>query len=552
MPDALQKTVTIIPPAITKQENNKKKGPLRVAAYCRVSTDDEEQLTSYKNQIGYYTQKITDNPNWILVKIYADEGLSGTSTKRRPQFNQMMTSCRRGRIDLIITKSVSRFARNTVDCLKYVRMLKELEVAVLFEKENINTLEIKSELMLAFYGGFAQSESESISANVAWGKRKSFKDGKVIFHYNKLLGYRRGEDGEPEIVPQEAEIVRRIYRTYLAGKSAMQIAEDLMRDGIAPPRKSADWKHPYIINILKNEKYSGDAILQKTYISDCLTKKVKKNNGELPMYLVQNNHPAIVSRELFNRVQEEMARRNSKPKTSVKATKTNNGRFSCKYALTEIMTCAECGAPYRRVTWTSRGQRRIVWRCLSRLESGKKTCKDSPTILEPVLHDAILHCIQQQIRNKNDILQMIQNTVASAIVSTDGPGIETLEQMIAERNDEIFKLIERGCKDEASEDALDKKCLAISMEIRNLRAQQELLGQSQQPGNNDNRMTEIVEALNIEDIRLDEYDNRLVRKVIESISILSKNKIMVTFKNGDVLEINLTVGSCQDQPNTLH
>lgn len=334
----LERRVRVIPATRKPEELHRDHdGKMRVAAYCRVSTDSEEQLNSYEAQKTYYTQKIQDSPDWEMAGIYADEGISGTSLKKRTQFNKMITACKRGHIDLIITKSLSRFARNTVDCLDTVRLLKANGIGVYFEKENINTLTESSEFLITLFSGFAQAESESLSKNVAWGKQKSAEAGKVAFQYKKMPGYRKGADGQPEIVLEEAEIIRRIYHRYLDGCTMGQIKRELEEDGVPTAQGVERWSPSIIHNILTNEKYIGDALLQKTYVTDCITKKVKKNRGERTMYYVENSHPAIVSRDLFNQVQQEITRRSSKRKVLQKSGKTELGKYSGKYALTELL-----------------------------------------------------------------------------------------------------------------------------------------------------------------------------------------------------------------------
>lgn len=343
------KVVRIIPAAVNIQEEIKNAyRQTRVAAYCRVSTKQEDQLNSYEVQRRAYTDKINGEHGWTMVGIYADKGITGTSTRKRDEFNKLMRHCRQGKVDMIITKSVARFARNTVDCLKYTRMLKDLGVDVFFEEQGIHSTQPGAEFYITIYGSIAQSESENISANVKWGKAQSAKEGNVPFHYKNFLGYRKGEDGKPEIDPEQAEIVRRIYERFLAGDSLATIADNLNADGILTPSGEGEWRRGRIASILTNEKYKGDAILNKTYIADCLSKKVKVNNGERPKYYVENNHPAIIDSGTFGRVQEELARRNGKRKVKQVGTKTEQGKYSSKYALTELLICGECGTPYRR------------------------------------------------------------------------------------------------------------------------------------------------------------------------------------------------------------
>ena len=329
----------VIIPAKTQEEIKKAEKCLKVAAYCRVSTDEEEQKNSYQAQIEYYTDKINKNPEWQMAGIFADEGITGTQAKKRPEFLKMIRLCRQGKIDVILTKSLSRFARNTVDSLNYIRELRTLGIAVISEKENINTLTAESEMLITIMSCFAQAESESISKNVAWGIRQSFKNGNVPMQYKKLLGYKKGADGNAEIVSDEAEIVKEIYRCYLDGASLNQIADMLNNRGLTTKGSNSPYRKEVIQRILTNEKYTGDALLQKTYITDCITKKSRKNNGELPMYLVKNHHEPIISRTDFNRVQEEMARRSAKRSIAEKLTKTEQGKYSAKYALSELLIC---------------------------------------------------------------------------------------------------------------------------------------------------------------------------------------------------------------------
>ena len=300
--------VRIIPARSQTANGKNQNQQLKVAAYCRISTDSLEQLNSYQVQIDYYTDYINSNKYWRLAGIFADEGLSGTSTRKRKEFNRMIRLCRQKKIDLILCKSASRFARNTVDCLEHIRELKALGIGVIFEKENINTLTEYSEFLLALHSSFAQAESESISKNITLGLQMSFKEGKVQYAYQHWLGYRKGADGKPEIIPEEAEIVRLIFRLYLNGMSTQRIAKQLVENHIPNKYGKAEWRHDNILRILSNEKYVGDALLQKTYTVDCISHKVMKNHGERPMYYVSDCHPAIIDRTTYNLVQQELER----------------------------------------------------------------------------------------------------------------------------------------------------------------------------------------------------------------------------------------------------
>ena len=300
--------ITVIPAKrqvgnnITQEEKPK----LRVAAYCRVSTDSDEQATSYEVQIEHYTEFIQKNPNWVLAGIFADDGISGTNTKKRDEFNRMIDECMSGNIDMIITKSISRFARNTLDCLKYIRLLKEKNIPVFFEKENINTMDSKGEVLLTIMASLAQQESQSLSQNIKLGLQYRYQQGQVQVNHTRFLGYTKDADGHLIIDPEQAEIVRRIYREYLEGKSMDKIAKGLEADGILTGAGKRKWWTSTINKILRNEKYIGDALLQKTFTIDFLSKKRIKNNGTMPQYYVEGDHDAIISKEVFLLVQEEL------------------------------------------------------------------------------------------------------------------------------------------------------------------------------------------------------------------------------------------------------
>lgn len=524
--------VTIIPAKVQTEINRDKYHQLRVAAYCRVSTEQEEQQNSYQVQIAYYTDLINRKKEWTLAGIFADEGISGTQTKKRTEFNRMIRMCRNKKIDLVITKSISRFARNTVDCLEYVRQLKDLGIGVVFEKENINTMTMTSEFMIALYGSFAQAESESISKNVSWGKEKAFREGKVSFQYKYLLGYKKGADGKPEIVPEEAEIVRLIYKLFLDGYSMRNIKKILESKGLLTPTGKKIWNESLIQSILKNEKYVGDALLQKSFTLDCITHKVVKNHGEKPMYLVTDHHDPIVDRDTYNRVQQELARRSSKRKISDKTT-TEQGRYSSKYALTELLICEKCGTPYRRTTWAARGKKQVVWRCISRLEHGKKYCPDSPTIKEEQLHKAIIRAINNYYSCRNDIARILKANIGSVLECQGQEEIlaagKRLREIDQARNDLVNLIASGGC----DEDKLDSEFEKLYAEEQQLSERLENLKlQNKTSEGTQAKLDEIMNMIEHEKFELETFDNVLIRKLIECIKVLSKTEILVIFKGG--------------------
>jgi len=530
-----QKTVRYIAPTITAQSNTK--NPYhqeKVAAYCRVSTKQDEQLNSYEVQTQYYTEKINSEPKWSLAGIYADKGITGTSTKNRDAFNRMIRDCKKGKIDRIITKSISRFARNTLDCLKYVRMLKEINVDIFFEEQGLHSTDPGAEFYITIYGSIAQSESENTSANVRWGKEQAAKEGKVIFSYKNFLGYKQGLDGKPEIIPEEAEIIKIIYDRFLKGDSLINIANYLTEQGILTPMKRNKWSSQTVRSILANEKYAGDALLQKTYVADFLTKKVKTNNGERAMYYVENNHPAIIDRNTFNRVQEELARRSGKRKVKFVGTKTEQGKYSSKYALTELLICGECGTPYRRCTWTVRGQKKIVWRCISRLDYGKKYCKHSPSIEESVLQNAIMDAILKMSKENAEVLKTLKSHIAMGL-NADNINDNSIELQIriSEIDAEWQKIINATNtenENDSDREFIMEKLLTEKNQLKKQLEEIETLKMNKQLTMS--RLDEIYSVIDLLRNHPITYDDQIVREILECIVVESKDRIKVVFKGG--------------------
>ena len=449
----------------------------------------------------------------------------------------MITACKRGHIDLIITKSLSRFARNTVDCLETVRLLKANGIGVYFEKENINTLTESSEFLITLFSGFAQAESESLSKNVAWGKAKSAEAGKVTFQYKKMLGYRKGADGQPEIVPEEAEVIKRIYHRYLDGCTLGQIKRELDEDNVPTAQGVEFWSPAIIHNILTNEKYIGDALLQKTYVTDCISKKVKKNQGERAMYYVENNHPAIISREMFDQVRNEMTRRSSKRKVLQKSGKTELGKYSGKYALTELLVCGECGSPYKRVTWARNGKKRIVWRCVSRLEFGTKYCHNSPTLDESKLHSAILAAMNEfaAIRQEvcPDVLAMAEE--AKQALSQAGAKLlelkKHMETVSREQSDLLDRLLEN-----MGDAELNAKMKALTDEKESLKAQildarQMEVSLEEQATRHQQMWDSIMEC----SAGYTEFADEFVRQIIQKITVEDEETIRIHFRDSEMV-----------------
>lgn len=401
-----KKEIKVIPPDPKYDRSVRvEKKILNVAAYCRVSTRYEQQENSFEAQVNYFTEKIAANPLWNYAGIYSDQGKTATSTKTRDSFNDMLEDCYLGKIDLILTKSISRFARNTVDFLRIIRELKEHHVRIIFEKENIDTMDSSGELLITILSSQAQEESRNLSENTRWGIVRKYEQGIIQINHTKFLGYTKDSEGRLVIVPEEAEIVRKIYDLYLQGLGLYKIAKILEHEEIKTVTGNTKWQSSVIGTMLTNEKYIGDAMMQKTYTIDFMTKKRVRNNGYVKRYYIENNHEAIISRQQYYMVQEELKRRNNKMSFGT--------RYSSKYPLSGLLVCGECGSKYFRVTWyENRLKMRVPkWRCSERLKTGTRKCKCSPSLKEDMLYRIILDQIQK-------IMNTHINTSSSPLLQT--------------------------------------------------------------------------------------------------------------------------------------
>ncbi len=531
--------VTVIPATTGKASDIFIHKQLRVCSYSRVSTNFEEQLTSFHSQKIYYTDMIMRNPKWTLAGTFADEGISGASATKRPEFMKMIRKCNNGKIDLIITKSISRFARNTVDSIKYCRKLKLMGIGVLFEKENINTLDENSEVLLTILASLAQEELNSLSLNVKMGKRMAMKEGKVHWNFSKIYGFKEGENGQPVINEEHAEIIKKIYTWYLEGKSEKGIIDNLTERNIKSISKNGDWKIHTIQSILKNERMCGDVILQKTYVVDPISKKVKENKGELPKIYIKNNHPAIIDRTTYEKAQLERSRRTSKRKTSFK-TKTEQGKYSSLYALNDILRCAECGSPYRRALWThyARGThektRRAVWRCLNRLDHGKKYCKNSPTLDEIKLQKSIMKAIKATAKDRKRLVPILVMEIENSLWSqVDGTiNVSKIEEQIVTLKSQTMKLIAECTANRTITEKHDV-LKAMSDEIRNL---QDMLDKYKESETTEEKIKKEVEEvknfLENDTHDYEDYDDDIIRQVIRQIKVYDDGKLQILFNCG--------------------
>lgn len=517
------KTITMIPAKrrvgnTVKEEDRPK---LRVAAYCRVSTDSDEQATSYDAQVEHYTDYIQKNPEWEFAGIFSDDGISGTYTKKRDGFNHMIDECMDGKIDMIITKSISRFARNTLDCLKFIRQLKEKNIPVYFEKENINTMDAKGEVLLTIMASLAQQESQSLSQNVKLGIQYRYQQGLVQVNHNRFIGYTKDDDGQLIIEPEGAKVVKRIYREYLEGASLLEIGRGLEEDGILTGAGKEKWRPETIYKILHNEKYIGDALLQKTYTVDFLNKKRVQNKGIVPQYYVENDHEAIIPRDIYMRVQEEMVRRSNLHSGENRRKRV----YSSKYALSSIVYCSKCGEIYRRVQWQAKGKKYTVWRCCNRVENGPAAC-DVEAIREEDLQKVVVKAINKALGKRDSMKDTLAENIEAVLTGVDGIPMDKIDARLEELQRELLKIANsKGNYD------------YITDEIYRLRdlKQKAMLDQAVREGIKQ-RINDMRRFLDDQTEVITEYDEQLTRKLVEKITVY-EHHYTIEFKSGTSVNI---------------
>ena len=523
--------ITLIPAveAFAPMETESSTRLKRVAAYARVSTENEEQLSSYEAQVDHYTRYIKSNNQWNFVEVYADEGISATSTKKRDGFNRMIKDALAGKIDLIITKSVSRFARNTVDTLTTVRKLKDKGVEVYFEKENIYTLDSKGELLITIMSSLAQEESRSISENVTWGQRKRFADGKVTLPYKQFLGYEKGEDGLPKIVESEAKTIRLIYKLFLEGNTPTGIAKYLTEKKILSPAKKKVWSESTIRSILKNEKYKGDAILQKSFTVDFLTKKKKVNEGEVPQYYVENSHPAIITPEVFELTQEEFKRR--------KSTGKYTSAISC---FASRIVCGECGGAFGRKVWHSNTKYESkIWQCNNKFKK-KKFC-NTPHLKEDIVKEAFTEAFNSLLKNKEEILSNYDLIIEKVVNFTKEKNEqEIIEEKCQGLEKKLQNLIAQNARSLMSKEEYEEKYNKYARKYNELQQrhndlENEIVKRKAQK----NQIEAFIKELNKKEGLLEEFDEELWRATIKEMVIKSDKEVTFEFKDGTKLDWNI-------------
>lgn len=516
-------TVTKIPATVSRFTSSSitQQKKRRVAGYARVSTDHDEQFTSYEAQVDYYTNYIKSRDDWEFVSVYTDAGISGTGIKHREGFKKMVADALAGRIDLIVTKSVSRFARNTVDSLTTIRKLKENGVECYFEKENIWTFDSKGELLITIMSSLAQEESRSISENVTWGHRKRFSDGKVMVPFSRFLGYDRGEDGNLILNEEEAQIVRRIYGMFLQGRSPYTIAKVLTSEGIPTPAGKKTWSSSTVKSILTNEKYKGDALLQKSYTVDYLSKKVARNNGQIPQYYVENNHPAIIEPAVFDSVQNLMAAR-----------QPGVNRKSCANAFSSHIKCGECGSWYGSKVWHSTDKyRKVVWQCNHKFDGDCKC--GTPHLTEEEIKELFVKAINLLLAEKDALIADFE-AIKDAVFDTSSLAAERLE--LQDELNTVADMISLAIKENArvaqDQDAYQKRYDSLVNRFDRAKAKLEKVEHSIAEKQAHREMVEqFLAVLSKQDV-VTEFSEDLWYSLIDYVTVYSRDDIRFTFKNG--------------------
>ena len=497
----------------------------RVAAYARVSTELEEQQSSFQAQVNYYTDYIKRREDWEFAGMYTDDGISGTDMRKRDGFNHMIKDALAGKIDLIITKSVSRFARNTVDSLTTVRKLKAQGIEVYFEKENIWTLDSKGELLITIMSSLAQEESRSISENVTWGQRKRFAAGKSSVAYSHFLGYDRGKDGKMIINPEQAEVVRKIYRMFLSGFTYHSIAKKLTEEGIPTPAGKTTWHPSAIRSILTNEKYKGDALLQKRFTVDFLTKKVKNNEGEVPQYYVEGDHEAIITPAAFDMVQHEIAAR-----------RKHGARHSGVSIFSSKIRCGECGGWYGAKVWHSTDRyRRVIYQCNRKFKGGN--CH-TPYVTEDQIKELFIKAMNQLIANKDLVIKGIED-LRKSLDRTKGlkSQIDKDEEQMRQVDSLIQAEFQRNAAIAQSQEGYKSDYDALVAQYEMIRKHREdLASRYEICVSRDKHLKTLAEMLRCSEL-LQVFDESLWSALLDHVTVYSSDFIEFTFKDGTTVKV---------------
>ena len=516
-----------------------RKAILNVGAYCRVSTDTEEQQGSYNSQVTHYTEKIKSTPGWRFVKVYGDEGISGTNADNRPGFQEMMQDCENGKLDLIITKSISRFSRNVTVTLEVARKLRDKGIGIFFEKENLNTLHYTSESLLAIFSSLAQAESESMSENIKMGREYRYKQGECCYNMGKIFGFNQDSDGIVTINEEQAIAVRLMYDGYLNGMSIGGIIKDLRERKIPSPTGKEEWSPGTVERILSSEKYKGDFLARKTFTVDPISKKKKKNTGQVTQYLITNHHPAIIEPEMFDMVQSEMTRRGCIKKNDKKK---HYGKYSGKFPFNNLLICGDCGAKYRRTMWVEKnGDKKHVWRCVNRIQDGKKThCRRSVSINDIYLTKKTVEAINIIYKSKSRVKDILKCSIASLMGDTEQPMITKNTARLEELSDLMRDAIFKNATGEMTPKELEKICYEVKTESEKLRKENEEHEMTRKMKSAESsKLKQIFKAVDEMDEELTEIDNTLVRNIIEKMEVIAKDKLTIWFIGDIAYEVEI-------------
>ena len=515
-----------------------RKAILNVGAYCRVSTDTEEQQGSYNSQVNHYTEKIKSTPGWRFVKVYGDEGISGTNADNRPGFQEMMQDCENGKIDLIITKSISRFSRNVTVTLEVARKLRDKGIGIFFEKENLNTLHYTSESLLAIFSSLAQAESESMSENIKMGREYRYKQGECCYNMGKVFGFNQDSNGIVTINEEQAIVVRLMYDGYLNGMSIGGIIKDLQERKIPSPTGKEKWSPGTVERILSSEKYKGDFLARKTFTVDPISKKKKKNTGQVSQYLITNHHPAIIEPEMFDMVQSEMARRGCIKKNDKKK---HYGKYSGKFPFNNLIICGDCGAKYRRTMWVEKnGEKKPVWRCVNRIQNGKTYCRRSVSISDTYLTKKTVEAINIIYKSRSRVKDILKCSIASLMGDTEQPMITKNTARLEELSDLMRDAIFKNATGEMTPEELEKICYEVKTESEKLRKENEEYEMTRKMKSAESsKLKQIFKAIDEMAEELTEIDNTLVRNIIEKMEVIAKDKLTIWFIGDIAYEVEI-------------
>ena len=527
----------MIPNISILQATETKEDLIPVAAYARVSTEKEQQEDSFDRQVEHYTQMISDNPKWRMVEVYADPGISGTRAEKRPNFMRMIQDCRDGKIKKILVKSISRFARNTVDALQYIRELRDLNISIFFENENIDTLGTGGDVLITILAAMAEQESRTISTNIKWAWQRKFQNGEIILNTGLMLGYtklpNKDENGYDVFVinEEEATIIRRIYEEFIAGATLNRICRGLEADGIRTKLGKEKWSPMVIQSILSNEKYTGNAILGKTFKQDVLTKYRQKNDGtKAPMYYVENSHPAIIDSEVFELAKKELAHRKA-----AKDATTGSSRYTSKYPFSGMLVCGICGSRLRRhVRTMGSGNKVAAWGCANRVENGRSEC-DSHHIREDIMERTYAAALRQMTDNADEVIAAVQEGAMLAMEPENKEKLQQIEQDIVAVQEQVLAIHKRKISKQISDEEYNAIVKRYTSQIEDLQAQQ------QEYRGIENRYIEVRAWLDAFQKSINGSENAtsidaLVMKALVDRIIVYDDHIEVQFKCGAFVE----------------